>query len=157
MKNIFLLLFFIAASCNDRSRHQQPATDPATIKNSEETTVVIPGSNEIKKEDSVPASPKIFANARFKDVTVERKSEHQFLVKGKAQVFEANVSWVVEDGHNELEKGFVTTDAGAPAWGNFSFTIDIAKQRTNSTLTLILFESSAKDGSRQHELPIVLY
>jgi hypothetical protein len=48
------------------------------------------------------------------------------------------------------------TDAGAPEWGNFEFTIDVTKKRGNSTLTLILFESSAKDGSRQYELPIAL-
>ena len=29
--------------------------------------------------------------------------------------------------------------------------------RPNSTLTLILFETSAEDGSRQYELPLVLY
>ncbi len=49
------------------------------------------------------------------------------------------------------------TDMGAPEWGNFSFTVDVEKKRPNSTLTLILFESSAKDGSRQFELPILLY
>ncbi|MEO6488548.1 MAG: Gmad2 immunoglobulin-like domain-containing protein, partial [Ferruginibacter sp.] len=70
--------------------------------------------------------------------------------------FEAAFSWVVEDGHEELKKGFHMTDAGAPAWGKFDFTIDVQKKRENSTLTLILFESSAKDGSRQYELPIVL-
>jgi len=62
----------------------------------------------------------------------------------------------VEDGHDELKKGFEMTDAGAPEWGNFIFTINVAKKRPNSTLHLIIFESSAKDGSRQHELPILL-
>jgi hypothetical protein len=51
-----------------------------------------------------------------------------------------------------LKTGFTTTDAGAPEWGNFDFTIDIEK-RESSTLTLILFEESAKDGSRNYELP----
>lgn len=114
---------------------------------------------EIKAEEPppIPPAPKIYANARFKGVTVEKTGSHQFLIKGKAQVFEANISWAVEDGHDELKKGFVTTDAGAPEWGNFTFSIDVNKKRKNSTLTLILFESSAKDGSRQHELPIFLY
>ena len=49
------------------------------------------------------------------------------------------------------------TDAGAPEWGKFEFAISVHKKRKNSTLTLILFESSAMDGSRQHELPITLY
>ena len=49
------------------------------------------------------------------------------------------------------------TDAGAPEWGDFDFTIIVQKKRENSKLTLVLFESSAKDGSRQDELPIVLF
>jgi hypothetical protein len=62
---------------------------------------------------------------------------------------------IIEDGHDEVRAGFQTTDAGAPEWGNFDFTIAVQKNE-NSKLTLVLFESSAKDGSRQHELPIVL-
>jgi hypothetical protein len=63
----------------------------------------------------------------------------------------------VEDGHNELKKGFESTDAGAPAWGDFSFTVEAEKERPNSTLHLVLFATSAKDGSRGHELPVYLY
>jgi hypothetical protein len=48
------------------------------------------------------------------------------------------------------------TDAGAPDWGKFNFVVDAKKDRENSTLHLILFESSAKDGSRQHQLMIPL-
>jgi Immunoglobulin-like domain of bacterial spore germination len=157
MKIILYMVFIIAVSCNDHTAHKQHANDTAVVKNNVETAVYGPDAEAMKKEKTAPPPPETFSNTRFKEVTAERKGEHQFLIKGKAQVFEANVSWVVEDGHNELKKGFVTTDAGAPAWGNFSFTIDIAKQRPNSTLTLILFESSAMDGSRQHELPVVLY
>lgn len=97
------------------------------------------------------------SNERFKDVTVERVGEHKFIIKGRAQVFEATFGWVVEDGHEELKKGFEMTDAGAPEFGNFAFIIDVAKKRTNSTLHIVLFEESAKDGSRQYELPVLLY
>jgi hypothetical protein len=55
------------------------------------------------------------------------------------------------------EKGFQMTDAGAPEWGKFEFAINVQKKRQNSTLTLILFESSPKDGSRQYELLIPLF
>jgi hypothetical protein len=67
------------------------------------------------------------------------------------------VSWVVEDGHVELKEGFVTADAGGPEWGAFDFTLEVEKQRPHSTLTLVLFESSAKDGSRVGELAVPLY
>ena len=103
-----------------------------------------------------PAADKKYWNTRFRNVTIEKSKEGSFVVTGEAQIFEANFGWVVEDGHQELKRGFEMTDAGAPAWGKFKFEIDVEKQRANSTLTLILFESSAKDGSRQHELPIPL-
>lgn len=78
-------------------------------------------------------------------------------MKDKGQIFEASFSRIIEDGHNELKKGFATTGAGAPEWRNFSFTVNVKKERKNSTLHLILSEASAKDGSRQYELPILLY
>ena len=80
----------------------------------------------------------------------------QFHVSGEAQVFEANVSWVIKKGNTELKEGFTTTDAGAPAWGKFNFIVPIEKTDEDSNLRLILFESSAKDGSRQFELPIII-
>jgi hypothetical protein len=104
-----------------------------------------------------PLNKKVYANERFKEVTVEQIGAHQFRIKGKGQIFEAAFSWVIEDGHEELKKGFVMTDAGAPEWGNFNFVVDVEKKRPNSKLHLILFETSAKDGSRQYILPILLY
>jgi hypothetical protein len=142
MNKYFLICLFFIASCNSQVPPATPGND----------TVIIRDTVYIEKPPSA-----VYANQRFKDVTVERVGEHKFIIKGKAQVFEAVVSWVVEDGHNELKKGFEMTDAGAPAFGNFAFVVDVAKQRANSKLHLILFESSAKDGTRQYELPIPLY
>lgn len=107
---------------------------------------------EFEKPDA-----KVYANERFKDVRAVRVAGNEFKITGKAQVFEAAFSWVIEDGHNELQQGHETTDAGAPEWGNFDFTVNAVKQTPNSTLHLVLFEASAKDGSRQHQLPIPLY
>jgi hypothetical protein len=104
-----------------------------------------------------PDTLDLFSNDRFQNVLVERTGDSTFQISGKAQVFEAAFSWVVEDGHNEIKTGHSMTDAGAPAWGNFSFEVTASKKNPNSVLHLILFESSAKDGSRQHELPIILY
>ncbi len=160
MKRILFLFIIIFSACNNTDQQKETSkvkTD--SLKINADTTLVNIAMEEIRTEEPppLPPAPKIYSNARFKEVTVKKTGDHQFLVKGKAQVFEANISWVVEDGHNELKKGFQMTDAGAPEWGNFTFSIDVKKKRDNSTLTLILFESSAKDGSRQHELPIVLY
>lgn len=142
MYRLYFLIALLIGGCNSRVPESQTEEKTDTVT--------------VEKEILTPTT-KVYANARFKDVTVERTGDHTFLITGKGQVFEATISWVVEDGHDELLKGFVTADMGAPEWGHFSFTIDITKKRENSTLTLILFESSAEDGSRQHELPILLY
>lgn len=146
MKKIISLLFILITSCNKKENAPEENQEP--IKTSD--TV------QLKKEAPTKTSLKIYSNKRFRNVTVEKVNENKFRVKGEGQIFEASFNWFIEDGHDELKNGFEMTDAGAPDWGKFDFTIDVAKNRENSTLTLILFEISAEDGSRQHELPIVL-
>lgn len=107
-------------------------------------------------ENAVKDEP-VYENARFREVRVQRVGIDSFYLTGKAQVFEATLSWVIEDGHNELDSGYHTASAGGPEWGDFAFGVKAVKDRPNSTLSLILFESSARDGSRQHELIIPLY
>jgi hypothetical protein len=151
MKVKLFIAVILVVACN----YNEPKKVPATA----DTAKVIVETHQTAKNtkaDSIMPIGKIYSNKRFKDVSVEAISEHKFRIRGKAQVFEANLSWVVEDGHEELKKGFQMTDAGAPEWGKFDFTIEVKKKRENSTLTLILFESSARDGSRQYELPIAL-
>ncbi len=112
--------------------------------------------NNIPDEELPTIAPIQYSNKRFREVTVEKVGDNTFRIKGQGQIFEANFNWVLEDGHDELKKGYQMTDAGAPEWGSFDFIIDVERKRENSTVTLILFETSAEDGSRQHELPIVL-
>ena len=150
MRWTVLLSIIIVVACNN-NQHKSTTTTADTTKNRPETTQV---EKEAKLDDPLP---KIYSNKRFRNVTVERIRNDEFLVRGLGQIFEANFNWIVEDGHEELKKGFQMTDAGAPEWGKFEFTINVHKKRDNSTLTLVLFESSPKDGSRQHELPITLY
>ena len=121
--------------------------DSADVTITEKDTVAI-DNTRTEKEDTVytdPSgiSPKVYSNQRFKDVTVERTGDSTFVVRGKGQIFEANFNWVVEDGHDELKRGYTMTNAGAPEWGDFNFTITAAKRDPNTTLHLILFESSA--------------
>jgi len=148
MRYTILLSLILLVGCN----HNEPTKTTANV----DTLKTSPETLQVTKQEPDTILPKTYFNERFKDVTVERVGQDTFLVSGKAQVFEAAFSWIVEDGHEELEKGFQMTDAGAPEWGKFEFGISINKKRTNSTLTLILFESSPKDGSRQYELPITL-
>ena len=150
MRYTFMLSFIILVACNNNE--QIKTTDKVdTLKTTPETL------NVTKETEPEVPLPKTYSNKRFRDVTVERVGQDTFLVRGQGQIFEANFNWIVEDGHEELKKGFHMTDAGAPEWGNFEFAINVTKKRKNSTLMLVLFESSPKDGSRQYELPIALY
>ncbi|MEO7263462.1 MAG: Gmad2 immunoglobulin-like domain-containing protein [Ferruginibacter sp.] len=154
MRKIYYSLLIVIAGCNTadkKNSSNENTTD--TIKSLPQPAIVL--DSQSLNTDTV-SSNKIYANDRFREVTVVKQSPGKFIVKGKARVFEAAFSWVVEDGHNEIRSGHEMADAGGPAWGNFSFTLAVVKARPNSILNLILFEASAKDGSRQSELHIPL-
>lgn len=146
MRIIFFVLITLGLfACNETEQKTE-------INNSDSLVNVIDTNQNTQLIDSLQTPTKKYANDRFKDVYVEKLAETKFRVRGQGQIFEASFGWTVEDGHNVLKDDFATTDAGAPDWGNFDFTIDVAKERENSTLTLLLYELSAKDGSRQHVL-----
>lgn len=79
--------------------------------------------------------------------------ENTVVVRGLARVFEATVQYEFDDGHEILDKGFTTASEGAPGWGEFEIVIDL-ENAANGAGTVILYEESAKDGSRLHELQI---
>ncbi|MDF2822342.1 MAG: Lipoprotein LpqB, GerMN domain [Clostridiales bacterium] len=78
---------------------------------------------------------------------------NRIVVKGVARVFEASLNWEFEDGHNVLASGYVMASEGAPGWGEFEIIIEFDKV-TNDTGTIIIYETSAKDGSRINEIII---
>lgn len=145
IKVTLCLLLFLLISCNKKS--DEDTTSKETIIQNDSLNKATP--NEMKE-----GIVEKLSNERFRNVTIEKLDENSFRVKGQAQVFEGTINWTVEDGHYILKDGFTTTDAGAPAWGNFDFTFDVEKKDKNSSVTLVLFEISAKDGSQQHPLPI---
>jgi hypothetical protein len=167
LKNSFslvVLLFILFIACNNNETKSTTSQEDSTITIQDEiradkdSVITVPDSNQSPSTKPPGNTPsKTYSNQRFKDIIVEKTGEHTFLIKGRAQIFEASFSWVIEDGHEELQQGHEMTDAGAPEWGNLSFTVNAPKKRASSTLHLVLFEISAKDGSRQHELPIPLY
>lgn len=142
----FVLIALIACTSKVSTTAENPQGDTVAVINTEVPAVI----------DSTTTAP-VYGNARFKEVTITREDSLTFRITGKAQIFEANFGWVIEDGHDELQTGHQMTDAGAPEWGNFDFKVTAQKNNPNTTLHLILFESSAKDGSRQYELPLRLY
>lgn len=148
MKRIILFSMIVLFSCTNKKESKGEPDE--ILKTSDPVQVTKPAQSDTTISTE-------YANKRFREVTVQKLGDDKFRVKGQGQIFESSFSWIVEDGHYELAKGFEMTDAGAPEWGKFDFTLEVPKKDANSTLTLILFEISAKDGSRQYELPIPLH
>lgn len=142
--NFFFIVFVIFFSaCNSAG------TSDTTIVDTLKT------NDPIEKVVTVEPIEKVYANERFKNVVVNKISRDSIAVSGKAQVFEATMNWVLTKGYKEIKSGYETTSAGAPAWGDFNFHLKVPEQ-LDSTMHVILFESSAKDGSRISELIIPL-
>ena len=156
-----LFLLLVLAACKSGGDTETSSTDTSTQTTTTTrdtaatpTTDSVSGSTDTASErDDRP----VYSNQRFRNVRVQKLGGNRFLITGEGQIFEANFGWYVEDGHEELKSGNEMTDAGAPEWGTFSFTVRVKKKRPNSTLHIVLYESSAQDGSRQHELPVLLY
>ncbi|MDB5252347.1 MAG: sporulation protein [Flaviaesturariibacter sp.] len=141
------LAALLVVSCSD-----QPAS-PADKPAAPDTTTL---ADTQRAQPPAPAASKPASNQGFRNVTIQKQTDSTFQVTGEARVFEAAFSWVVEDGHRELSAGHETANGGAPAWGPFRFAITVRKDRANSTLHLLLFENSARDGSRRNTLAIPL-
>ncbi|WP_168121176.1 Gmad2 immunoglobulin-like domain-containing protein [Paenibacillus sp. HB172176] len=99
------------------------------------------------------AKERAFCNEAYCNVTISG-SGGQYLVTGEGRVFEGVVNYAVSDGSNYLLEGIKQLDEGAPEWSDFTIAVAIPANQlpANGTLTLELFEESANDGSRIHEL-----
>lgn len=128
---VLLLTVFVLQGCTSQSQPSAPQPDP------QQPPVTAQPQTPEPAQPQTP-EPASYSNDIFKDVTVTKKGEDTFEVKGKAQVFEAVAHYVVEDGHNELTEGSVQTSAGAPAWGDFTFTLKVKKAEPNTKLMLVL-------------------
>jgi len=87
-------------------------------------------------------------NTAFRNIKISG-SDGVYKVTGEARVFEAVMQYAVSDGHSYLLEKSHTLQKGAPAWSAFTLNISIPKEKlpVNGTLTIELFEYSAKDGS----------
>jgi hypothetical protein len=96
-------------------------------------------------------------NNAFRNILVSG-SNGIYTVAGEARVFEATLQYEVEDGHVIFVEGFTTASQGGPEWGIFLININIPQEQLPEygTLTLILFEISAEDGSRINEYSVTL-
>jgi hypothetical protein len=99
---------------------------------------------EIRYGEGTPAQQ----NNAFRKVQVTGEGG-VYTVTGEARVFEATMQYAVSDGHNYLIENFHTLSEGAPEWSAFTIKLTVPEEKlpANGTLTLELFEYSAKDGS----------
>ncbi|HVG16448.1 MAG TPA: Gmad2 immunoglobulin-like domain-containing protein [Chitinophagaceae bacterium] len=148
---LFIALLCIA--CNTNSGDQKPGADTPGLQR--EAPPDRHDSDAQKKETERDAG-KTYQNQRFRNVTIDKTAKGTYTIEGQAQMFEADFGWVVNKGEEEIMSGYESTDAGAPSWGNFKFSIKIEEKHLSSPLVLVLYESSAKDGSRQHQLNLAL-
>jgi len=160
MKRLLLLPLILFFACDNQPRPSEDISqrrDSISIR--PEIPLVHPLDPDTVLADTTvqPDTVRTYGNTKFKDVTITQISEEQFRVSGKAQVSNAAFRWVLEDGHHELRQGAEKTDAAAPEFGSFDFKFTAQKRDSNSTLHLILFESSTRKGTRLHELPIPLF
>lgn len=120
--------------------------------NRDETTIVRMDANNGEVLPNIA-----LANDAFRLFAPEPQSQvgSTFTVQGEARVFEGAFSWTLEDGHSILAEGNEFVEEGAPAWSPFEFEVNYTSA-SNSTLTLILFVYSAKDGNPEHELMVPL-
>jgi hypothetical protein len=109
-------------------------------------------SNPVEPDSNVLGET-VYQNEVFKDVVVV-ESKDEFIVTGKAQVFEGVLQYALYDGEEVLLENNYQTD-GAPAWGKFEITFKKALVTTKET-KFELFVYSAKDGSKVNTLEIPL-
>jgi hypothetical protein len=90
---------------------------------------------------------------RIYEPAPDTEVKDRIVVRGLARVYEATILYEFEDGHYILDEGFTTASNGAPEWGEFEIIIELDDAADYSG-RVILFEESAKDGSRINELKI---
>lgn len=90
---------------------------------------------------------------RIYEPAPDTEVKDRIIVSGLARVYEGTILYEFEDGHSILDEGFTTATSGAPEWGEFEIIIEL-DNAANYSGRVILFEESAKDGSRINELKI---
>jgi hypothetical protein len=75
------------------------------------------------------------------------------VIRGMAQVFEAAFQYEFKVGDKIVSEGYTMASEGAPGWGEFEIVIELGNV-TGNTGTVVIYETSMKDGSRLNELAI---
>ena len=121
-------------------------TQFATVKR-----VSIGGDNPLSRADLEDFTPPVLVESPLPDEAISSPLR----IKGTANTFEAtfNVEILGAD-RRVLGETFVTATSGSGTRGTFDANVTFAE--TPGPATLVVFESSAEDGSRTHEIEIPL-
>lgn len=117
---------------------QFPASDSAEI-----------GGDVYTRADFEEQTPSVLVESPlpFEEVTTP------LTVSGTANTFEANFQYELLDGEGTVvDENFATATSGTGTRGTFEFTT----AEVDDVATLVVFESSAEDGSRMREVEIPL-
>lgn len=109
-------------------------------------TVRYTGDEVAGEDERMPREGIVGPNLIVETPAVGETIGDKLQLSGRARVFEASFEVVLEDGHNQLFKGPITADQGAPEWGRFDE--EIAYEETSQQHgLLILTEYSMRDGT----------
>lgn len=113
--------------------------------------------NEDLRQVEITFGEPALENQAFRNIMVSG-SHGNYTVAGQARVYEGTVQYEVEDGHFILDEGFTTASEGGPGWGIFKIDIQIPPEDLPEygSVRIVLFEESAEDGSRLHEIAVLL-
>lgn len=151
MKFLFIItILFI--SCNTSSL-KPDNLNKDDFKNSDSQNHVSPN----QQINSAIITDSVYSNNAFRNVAIIKTGNGFFEINGEARVFEATFYYFLMQNNIESDEEFVTASIGAPEWGKFNFSINSNIYKNNIPLYLVLFEASAKDGSRVNELTIRLF
>lgn len=126
--------------------------------NDDEEKLDVDDEIDIGDEGDVSGDEFVAENEAFKiyEPAPNASVQDQIIVRGMASVFEATVQYSFEDGHFIIDSGFTTASEGGPGWGEFEIIIDLTGVETGD-YRVVLYESSAQDGSILHELIIPVH
>lgn len=110
-----------------------------------------------KRAEIASGDGKPVENSAFRGVKVIG-SNGNYTVTGEARVFEAVMNYNITDGQKVLLQKSYNLKEGAPTWSTFTLNIYIPQDElpVGGTLSIELFEYSAKDGSVINQLRVPL-
>lgn len=115
--------------------------------------------NKIKNPDKIKPgevilTPQVIKSNNNIKVMQFDKTNGGVHTSGVARVFEATVNYALETKSGKvLEEGFTTASIGGPKWGKYDFEV---YRIPNKAYYIVIFTTSARDGSRQNEIKLKL-